>query len=361
MPSQYDVAVASTKKRRNRKNRQSRRSRVHTGNINESLQRLDREMGAIRSRLAPKPEPPWRPLLFSGLAVAALVALIIMTSLIPAGFTTPAPNLSIPGSTKVYMIDGRSDASFVDEADSGITVTTMSDQDDNQIQYELDFPPKLSGMKFVLAMVGSAVLRDVRLTDTYGDEQLPPGKFSTEYPDCQIESTGRSAPCQMIIGEVPQHKDGVIANDTSLCFGAEKDHVAVTFSGMSAYLNTSLDWAHRVTSMPYLGYHEIDGMGFVAQEFGSIVTPVDTKPCQMLTLSPRLEEPQASVSPDLAKDNLMLWGPNESEADISVVSKERSADWQGNILLAAIGILGPFFVALVVAAFRSWRRSRPER
>jgi hypothetical protein len=53
--------------------------------------------------------------------------------------------------------------------------------------------------------------------------------------------------------------------------------------------------------------------------------------------------------------------PGESEAVISVVSRERSANWQGNILLAAIGILGPFFVALVGAAFRSWRRSRPER
>jgi hypothetical protein len=51
----------------------------------------------------------------------------------------------------------------------------------------------------------------------------------------------------------------------------------------------------------------------------------------------------------------------QSEAVISVVSKERSADWQGNILLAAVGILVPFFAALVGAAFRSWRRSRPER
>ncbi|MFI6072938.1 hypothetical protein ACIA5C_15255 [Actinoplanes sp. NPDC051343] len=74
-------------------------------------------------------EPPWRPLVLSGLALASLVALVIMTSLIPAGFTTPAPNLSILGSAKVYMIDGRSGASFPAAADSGITVTTSSDQD----------------------------------------------------------------------------------------------------------------------------------------------------------------------------------------------------------------------------------------
>jgi hypothetical protein len=353
--------VASTKKRRNRKSRQGRRPGVHPDAISESLQRLDREIGAIKSRLAPKPEPQWRPLLFSGLAIATLVASAIIISLIRSGFTTPAPNLSIPGSAKLYMIDGRSGASFPAGADSGITVTTMADQDHNQVHYELDFPPKLSGMTFVMAMVGSAVLRDVRLTDTYGDVQLPQRKFSTEYPDCRIESTGQSALCQTITGEVPQHKGGVTTNDTSLCFGAEKDHVAVAFSGTSAYLNTSLDWAHRVTSMPYLGAHEIDGKGFVAQEFGSIATPVYTKSCQMLTLSPRLEEPQASVNPQLAQNDLMMWSPDESEAVISVVSKERSADWQGNTLLAAIGILVPFFVALVAAAFRSWRRSRPER
>jgi hypothetical protein len=146
-----------------------------------------------------------------------------------------------------------------------------------------------------------------------------------------------------------------------LCFGAEKDHVSVAFSGTSAYLNSSLNWAHRVTSMPYLGDRGISGMGFVTQEFGSIVTPVYTKPCQMLTLSPLLEEPQASVTPHLAQDNLMLWGPGENGALIAVVGKERSANWQGNLLLAAIGILGPFLVALTGAAFKSWRRSRPKR
>jgi hypothetical protein len=38
------------------------------------------------------------------------------------------------------------------------------------------------------------------------------------------------------------------------------------------------------------------------------------------------------VTPHLAQDNLMLWGPGESEAVIAVVSKERSANWQGNLL-----------------------------
>jgi hypothetical protein len=333
--------VSSARKRRNR------RGGPRATDFKESLQRLDREVGAIRSGLARKPEPPWRPPLLTGLALAALGALILMTVLIPAGFSTPAPDLSILGSAKIYLIDGRSGASFPPGSDSGITVTTNSDQDHNQVRYELDFPPKLSGLTFVLAMTGSAVLTDVH---------LPPGNFSTKYPACRSESTGGPARCQEIIGEVPPAGNGVATNTTSLCFGAENDHVSVTFAGTSTDLNTSLDWAHRVTSMPYLGDHEIEGTGFVTQTFGPTATLVTVQPCQLLTLSSRLEEPQTSVSPHLAQDSLMLWGPVENEAVIAVVSKERSANWQANFLLAAIGILGPFLVALTAAAFKSWHR-----
>jgi len=49
----------------------------------------------------------------------------------------------------------------------------------------------------------------------------------------------------------------------------------------------------------------------------------------------------------------MMWNPDDNGATLTVVSTGQRVAWEGNMLLAVLGIAGGAFLTLAVATYRS--------
>lgn len=213
------------------------------------------------------------------------------------------------------------------------------------------FPKEFAGKPFVLALAGSAVLRDVNARDV---------AYSDKYGQCPAGVPTYVVGCQLISGTVPVPVNETTITAASLCFPWEKnvEVISVSFSG-TARINSSPDWAHRVTSLPYLGNPigngpDIDGISALGEaDLGSAFGRAELSGCQFLNTSPAWTDSTTSWPPTIDKGDFMMWNPDDNGATLTVVSTGQRVAWEGNMLLAVLGIAGGAFLTLAVATYRS--------
>jgi len=295
-------------------------------------------------------ETPGRFVAYLASSFACLGLLVFTSALVPAAFSSPPPNLTDLGAVGVFVDKNDLDPAQISLLDSGaVTITTYLSQMDDSVSYELSFPEALAGKRFVLGLTGSAVLHDFRAAEgdllSVTSVQCPPGV----------------ADCALVSGSVPTD---TTSTGASLCFPDHNDvdHIDVRFSG-TARINSAPDWAHHITSLPYLGHQfqtgRIGGVGELGHaQLGSTFALTAPQACQFLTRNPQWTDLTPSWPPSLSKGDTMGWNPDDNGAMLTVVSTERSAAWKGNLLLALIGVAGGVLISLVVATYKSGRALR---
>jgi hypothetical protein len=224
----------------------------------------------------------------------------------------------------------------------------------SHVEYVATFPASLAGDRFVLGITGTAVLTDFK-TDVSG--------ASNEYPDClaQVQG-GKTLPsmCQLITGIIP-----AISDETAIGCQSKSNQstVSVSFSG-TAHVNSSFDWAHKITSLPYLGNTRGVGSGsvddLVTATFGQNFPAANLTSCYYLGLDPELTDYTPNFAPTTHVGDTMDWDPASNLANYLVVSTERSAEWKGDLLLAVLGVFGPALLSSLGLTIRTGYRLRSQ-
>lgn len=321
-----------------------------TDTLRQELERDRRELASLVESLKPKPET-WRRFLglfLSTVVLASIVAFVV--SLIPPAFSSPPPNYGDTGIASLYvwanpLNDGQPDAL----RDPGVSLSAVADQKGSGLEYVATFPRRLAGDRFVLGIGGSAVLDDFRSS----------ADVTNEYPGCQVQGQdGETVPhaCQLITGIIPSESDELSAGCRS---DTDEETISVRFSG-NADLNSSGDWAHHITSLPYLG--NVRGLGpgsvddLVGSVFGPNFAPATLTTCFRLATNPEWTEYTPNFSPTSHVGDVMTWDPASNTANYVVVSTERGAQWKGNALLAILGVFGPALLTVSGMMVRSFCR-----
>jgi hypothetical protein len=316
--------------------------------VRAALQR-DRSLHlAMLKKKSDRKETPARFVLLLGALLACVSLLVTASILVPPAFTSPSTNLTDLGAAGVFV-----EAAGLDRKQTpllegeGITLTTYLSQRDSQATYELGFPKQFAGKGFVLALTGSAILRD------FHSEGRDSSDKSVE---CPANISADVAYCQLIIGKVPVPTNEHDIVSASYCYPWQKnvEVISVRLSGRQR-INSSPDWAHHITSLPYLGnQREIGGVSGLGEAYlGPDFKQAELSGCQSLIRNPKWTDFTPSWPPSLDKGDVMTWRENDNGAMLTVVSTERSASWKGNMLLALIGIAGGGLITLFVATFRS--------
>ena len=321
-----------------------------TETVKQELVEQRRLLGSLVGAVKPKKETGKR---FLTLVLATI--LVAMIVLLAADFTRPAfssppPNYGQSGVASLYVWANSLNEQQDDALqNSGISLTVTADQRSSKVEYTAMFPARLAGDRFVLATAGIAVLSGFRST--------VPG-VTNEYPRCLVE--GQSEPaqrsCQLITGIIP----GASGSFTTACgFDGSEETVTVRFSGDAA-VNSSYDWAHHITSLPYLGNVPGTGPGsvndLVVGAFGDNFPPANLTTCYYLGLNPDWMEYVPNFTPTYHIGDNMAWVPASNMASYLVVSTERSAEWWGNVLLLILGVFGPTLLTLIGMTARSGYR-----
>lgn len=323
-----------------------------TENLKVELQQDQHATAALIAAVKPREETPRR---FALLAISTVLCGFVVAAsatLMPAAFSAPPPNYGDVGVVGLYvwanpLNEGQAQA--LD--DPGVSLGAMVDQRSPRVEYVATFPEALVGDRFVIALAGSAVVSgfDSSTADV-----------SNEYPDCQLEGSDvddRRPTCQLITGIIPS-----ASKESAACRADDGggETISVRFSGEAVRVTSAYDWAHHVTSLPYLG--NIPGMGggnvddLVTGAFGFNFPETNVSTCYNLLLNPGWTDYTPSFAPTLHVGDTMSWDPASEMASYLVVSTERGAAWKGNALLALLGVFGPALLSLMALTARSGYR-----
>ncbi len=352
--------VAQSERRRGRTDR---RASVASGD--EIAKAVAREVKRVLAEEQERPERPSRFwLLLAGLVVS-VAATAVTAVLASDAVTEPPPGKIDLGAVGMYMPTDQLDQSQLALLEAGvITISTNLSQLSSNISYEIDFPPALHGKRYVLGFTGSAVIHNLTSDDP---------TVTTDYEHCPgmptVHTTPADSYCLLVYGRVPTPTD--TTNGDSYCFPDQKDKpfVAVSLSG-TALTDSSPDWAHHITSLPYLGYKpelvgQMEDIGDIDQVrttfLGSDYAGVSMQGCQILTTDPAWTDLTPSWPADLDKGNVMIWRSGDEGAALTVVSTERDAASDGDMLFAAVGIAGGAVLALVYPTIKSGLALRRRR
>jgi hypothetical protein len=296
----------------------------------------------------PRKETPRR-FLFLVLGTLICASLVsISASLIPPAFSAP-PNYVDPGVVGLFVwTNALNEKQSTVLQKPGISLSVQVSQRDSRVQYVASFPKELVGDRFVIGIAGSAVLDDVESGEV---------KVDIERPACRtddVTSPARPERCQLITGIIPDRSD-----ERAFGCGTDgDDNITVAFSGRAG-LTSSFDWAHHLTSLPYLGNVRGSGVGSVQDlvegAFGPNFPDAFLTTCYHLGLNPKWTEYTPNFAPTTHLGDTMDWDPASNLAGYVVVSTERGAQWKGNALLAVVGVFGPAFLSLSVLAVRAGR------
>lgn len=326
-----------------------------TETLKQEVERGHKELTSLIKDLKPKEETQER--FFVLIFATAICALFVGISarLVPAAFSSPPPNYGTDGVASLYVwqdsLDTGQEAAL---QDPGISLSVDADQLSSHVAYVATFPASLAGERFVLGITGTAVLADFK-TDVSG--------VSNEYPDCLDQAQGGKtlpATCQLITGIIPTTSD-----ETAIGCQSNSNHntVSVSFSG-TAHVNSSFDWAHKITSLPYLGDTRGAGGGsvddLVTETFGQNFPAANLTSCYYLGLDPELTDYTPDFAPTTHVGDAMDWDPASNFANYLVVSTERSAEWKGDLLLAVLGVFGPALLSSLGLTIRSGYRLRSQ-
>lgn len=313
-------------------------------------------LASLVESLKPKNETPRR---FFGLLVATAICaavVIVAVQLAPAAFAAPPPNYADAGVVGLYVwsnpLNGAQASAL---RDPGVSLSVVADQRSSRVKYVATFPKKLVGDRFVVGVSGSAVL------DNFESSGLG---VSNEYPACQVmRQDGKSlaaASCQLITGIVPSASSGSLTGCRSK---NDEETVAIQFSG-TAHVNSTFDWAHHITSLPYAGNTRGAGFGnvddIVVGSFGQNFPEATLTTCYQVGLNPAWTDYTPNFAATIHIGDTMAWDPASNAAGYVIVSTERSAQWKGNALYAALGVFGSAFLSLLVTTIRSGHRLRSQ-
>jgi len=316
--------------------------------VKQELEHDRRVLAKLIEDTRPKRATPIRFLVL--ILVTAICALIVTLSAIPipAAFSSPPPNYADPGAVGLFVWANSLNAAQAGTLQNpGISLSAVADQRSSELEYVATFPKKLIGDRFVIGITGSAVLSDFKSDGADG---------SNEYPECEAEEQGNETHplrCQLITGIIP-------SKSSERAFGCrskdDEDRVSIRFTG-NARITSSFDWAHHLTSLPYLGNVRGFGTGSVEDivegTFGQNFPPASLTTCYYLGLNPHWTEHTPDFAPTSHVGDNMIWDPASNMADYVVVSTERSAQWKGTVLVAMLGVFGPAFLSLLVMTFNT--------
>jgi hypothetical protein len=325
---------------------------AETRRIAEDALRVSQSLKDEVQKLVPKNETPRR---FALLAIATVLCasgVIASFVLMQPGFGAPPPNYGVPGIVGLYVWSNPLNAGQTQAlSESGVSLRASVDQRSPRVEYVASFPKALAGDRFVIGLAGAAVLSDFDSSVADADN---------EYPPCQLEHSDQQASCQLVTGIIPFDSDEPLACRD----GGGVEMVSVRFSGDTAGVNSSYDWAHHVTSIPYLGNLPETGSGsvdgIVTGTYGDNFVETNLTTCYNLLLNPAWTDFTPNFEPTLHVGDTMMWDPASNRAGYLVVSTERSAAWKGNALLGLFGVFGGALLTLLVATARSCGRLRSQ-
>ena len=323
--------------------------------VKQELEKDRQSLASLIESIKPKNETPRQFVTLATAAATCAVIVIVAARLLPPAFSAPPPNYGEAGVASLYVWENSLNKGQADALrDPGVSLSVEADQTSSDVDYVATFPKRLIGDRYVLGISGSAVLSDFK-SDVSG--------VSNEYPECRAEGQGgRGLPasCQLITGIVPS----VSSRSAFGCRSkSEEKAISIQFSG-NARVNSSFDWAHHITSLPYLG--DVPGMGsgsvddLVEGAFGQNFPAVSLTTCYYLGLNPKWTEYTPDFAPTYHIGDEMAWDPASNMASYVVVSTERGAQWKGNALLVILGVFGPALLSLSVMTVRSGYRLRAQ-
>jgi hypothetical protein len=323
-----------------------------TETLKVELQEDQQATASLIAAVKPKEETPRRFAFFAITTVLCGSLVLAAAIRIPAAFSAPPPNYGDPGVVGLYVWANplnKGQARALD--DPGLSLSAMVDQRSARVKYVATFPKALAGDRFVIALSGTAVLSD------FGSSVAD---VSNEYPECQPEGNevdDLRLRCQLVTGIIPS-----ASKESPACHvdGSDGEMISVRFSGDAAHVTSSYDWAHHVTSLPYLGNVPGAGAGnvdgLVSGAFGANFPEANVRTCYNLLLNPEWTDYTPNFAPTLHIGDVMSWDPASEMAVYLVVSTERGAAWKGNALVALVGVFGGAFLTLLVATARSGHR-----